>query len=516
MYFSRLYSTALLASVAKAILQNNSSDITVLASSRAVVGGILAEATLVVNTTTGKIVSVYDSVRPYSEFPPGTIYNDYSPKLLLPGLVDAHVHLNEPGRTEWEGFWTGTRAAASGGVTTLIDMPLNSLPPTTTVANLMTKARAADGQCWVDVGFHGGLIPNNTADLQPLVDAGVRSFKDFLIESGVDEFPAISPEDIEAALLALAGSPTTVMFHAEMVPPNVTLVGSGAPYTGPLTSYQTYLDSRPPTLETYAISQILSKAHLAPDLDLHVVHLSAAEGIPMLREARDQGVRVTAETCFHYLSLAAEDVPEGDTRYKSAPPSRGRANQALLWDELLLSNSGGGGGGVIKTVVSDHSPCTPDLKLIPDSVPVAPHSHAGEDGDFFEAWGGVSSLGLGLSILWTGAADHGATIEDIVRWTSTNTARQVGLEQDKGDIDVGFDGDVVVFDDEAVFDVNKDTMFFRNEVSPFDGKELKGVVEETWIPGREIFDRTAGFDEEQGPIGRTILEPRRRQAVRMV
>lgn len=424
----RTYGVAFLVSLAEALLHNNSSsDITVLASSRAVVGGILSEATLVVNTTTGKIVSVYNSVRPSSEFPPGTAYADYSPKLLLPGLLDAHVHLNEPGRTEWEGFWTGMRAAASGGVTTLIDMPPNTLPPTTTVENLITKVRAADGQCWVDVGFHGGLIPNNTKDLKPLVDAGVRSFKGFLIESGMDEFPAIGPNDIEAALLALADSLTTVIFHAEMVPPNVTLVGSGAPYTGPLTSYQTYLDSRPPTLETYAISQILSKAYLAPDLDLHIVHLSAAEGLPMLREARDQGVRITAETCFHYLSL-----------------------------------------------------------------------------------------GLGLSILWTEAANHGASIEDIVRWTSTNTARQVGLEQEKGDIDVGFDGDIVVFDDAAEFEVNKETVFFRNEVSPFDGKSLKGVVEETWIHGQKIFDHRTGFNEEQGPIGKTILEPRRRQAVKMI
>ncbi|KAF6825270.1 allantoinase [Colletotrichum plurivorum] len=513
MIATHLYGLAFLATSASALLQNSSSpDITVLASSRAVVGGVLSEATLVVNTTTGKIVSVYDSVRPSSEFPPGTVYTDYSPKILLPGLVDAHVHLNEPGRTEWEGFWTGTRAAASGGVTTLIDMPLNSLPPTTTVENLLTKARAADGQCWVDVGFHGGLIPNNTQHLKPLVEAGVRSFKGFLIESGIDEFPAIGPHDIELALHALAGSPTTVMFHAEMVPPNMTLIGSGAPYTGPLTSYQTYLDSRPPTLETYAISQILSKAHIAPDLDLHIVHLSAAEGIPLLREARDRGVRITAETCFHYLSLAAEEVPEGDTRYKSAPPARELANQALLWDELSRES----GEGVIKTVVSDHSPCTPDLKLIPESLPVAPHSHAGEDGDFFKAWGGVSSLGLGLSILWTGAEAHGASIEDIVRWTSTNTARQVGLEQEKGDLGVGFDGDVVVFDDEASLEVNKDTMFFRNEVTPFDGRMLKGVVEETWLRGRKIFDRKSGFDEEQGPVGRTILEPRKRPAVKMI
>ncbi|KAJ0268334.1 hypothetical protein COL940_013494 [Colletotrichum noveboracense] len=433
MVLPRFFGVALFATCIQALLPNNSSsDLLVFASSRVVLSGSVSEATLVVNTTTGKIISVDNSVRSPSEFPPGTVYTDYSPKLLLPGLLDAHVHLNEPGRTEWEGFWTGSRAAASGGVTTLIDMPLNSLPPTTTVENLMTKVRAADGQCWVDVGFHGGLKPNNTQHLKPLVDAG--------------------PNDIEAAMYALAGSPTTVMFHAEMVPPNVTLVGSGAPYTGPLTSYQTYLDSRPPTLETYAISQILSKAHVAPELDLHIVHLSAAEGIPMLREARDRGIHITAETCFYYLSLASEEVPEGDTRYKSGPPARDLSNQALLWEELSREN----GDGVIKTVV-----------LGPFALHTGPEADSrGEDGDFFSAWGGVSSLGLGLSILWSQAESRGITIEDIVRWTSTNTARQVGLEQEKGDLGVGFDTDVVVFDDTALFEVNTDTMFFRNEVSP--------------------------------------------------
>ncbi|KAJ0271471.1 hypothetical protein Brms1b_011800 [Colletotrichum noveboracense] len=407
MVLPRFFGVALFATCIQALLPNNSSsDLLVFASSRVVLSGSVSEATLVVNTTTGKIISVDNSVRSPSEFPPGTVYTDYSPKLLLPGLLDAHVHLNEPGRTEWEGFWTGSRAAASGGVTTLIDMPLNSLPPTTTVENLMTKVRAADGQCWVDVGFHGGLKPNNTQHLKPLVDAG--------------------PNDIEAAMYALAGSPTTVMFHAEMVPPNVTLVGSGAPYTGPLTSYQTYLDSRPPTLETYAISQILSKAHVAPELDLHIVHLSAAEGIPMLREARDRGIHITAETCFYYLSLASEEVPEGDTRYKSGPPARDLSNQALLWEELSREN----GDGVIKTVV-----------LGPFAL------HTGPEAD-------------------SRAESRGITIEDIVRWTSTNTARQVGLEQEKGDLGVGFDTDVVVFDDTALFEVNTDTMFFRNEVSP--------------------------------------------------
>ncbi|EKG19997.1 Amidohydrolase 1 [Macrophomina phaseolina MS6] len=497
--------------------------LTVLASSRAVVSGRLTEATLVVNKTTGKITSVFDSVLSPSDFPNGTLFVDYSPKLLLPGLVDTHVHLNEPGRTEWEGFHTGTRAAASGGVTTLIDMPLNALPPTTTVENLNTKVKAAEGQCWVDVGFHGGIIPGNENDLKPLVQAGVRGFKGFLIDSGVsptsqpshpsrsanrhaptqiDEFPAIGTAEIEKALLELAGEPTTVMFHAEMVPPNVTLAGeNGVPIPGPRTNYQTYLDTRPPSLETYAIEEILSLAHVAPDLDLHIVHLSAQEGIPILQEARARGVKITAETCFHYLSLAAEGVAEGDTRYKCSPPTREQENQDGLWRELQRK------GGVIHSVVSDHSPCTPDLKLLPQSMPVQPHGVKGQEGDFFSAWGGISGLGLGLSIMWTEGEKKGLTIEDIVRLTSKNTAEQVGLDA-KGDIAVGYDADVVVFDDEATFVVGPSTMQFRHKVSPYETKTLKGVVAETWLRGEKIYTRSEGLIQKQ-PAGKLLLEPRK-------
>jgi len=286
--------------------------ITVLTSSRAVIAGRLTEATIVVSNLTGKITSIFHSILPPSDFPDGTTYTDHSPHILLPGLVDAHVHLNEPGRTEWEGFWTGTRAAAFGGVTTVIDMPLNAIPPTTTVENLNIKVEAAKGKCWVDVGFYGGVIPGNDADLQDLVKAGVRGFKGFLCDSGVEEFPAVSSLDIEKALIKLKDAQTTLMFHAEMVPPIADSVGddiqrSHPPLApkGPLTSYATFLESRPPAFETCAVAEILSLAHLAPKLPLHIVHLSAVEAIPMLRAARANGVNITAETCFHYLALAA-------------------------------------------------------------------------------------------------------------------------------------------------------------------------------------------------------------------
>ncbi|KAF1984466.1 putative allantoinase Dal1 [Aulographum hederae CBS 113979] len=494
------------------------SPITVLASSRAVIGGSLTSATIVISASTGKITSIFHSILPESEFPPGTPYTDYSPHVLLPGLVDAHVHLNEPGRTEWEGFWTGTRAAAFGGVTTVVDMPLNAIPPTTTVAGLKEKVAAAQGKCWVDVGFYGGIIPGNASELRGLVREGVRGFKGFLIESGVDEFPAVSADDIRKAMAELASEPTTLMFHAEMIPPISASVGDDvqaslppmAP-SGPLSHYKTFLDSRPPSFETYAIAEILSLAHLAPELDLHIVHLSAVEAIPMLREARSKGIKVTAETCFHYLALAAESVEEGDTRHKCCPPIREESNRVGLWNELQRKDD-----SVIKTVVSDHSPCTPNLKLLPQGLPgsVSSADTADTDGDFFAAWGGISSVGLGLSILWTEGQTRGVTVEDVVKWCCKNTAAQVGLQGRKGDLGVGYDGDIAVFDTEGEFVVQHSSMLFRNKCSPYENKTLKGIVKETWVRGKKVFSREDGFVEKTGPKGTLLLEPRKAKAVR--
>lgn len=336
----------------------------------------------------------------------------------------------------------------------MIDMPLNAIPPTTTVANFNEKIAAAQGKCWVDVGFYGGIIPGNAADLKPLVKAGVRGFKGFMIDSGVPEFPAVSAPDIQKVFAELKDEPTTVMFHAEMVPPITASVGdevqtSDSPFvpSGPLDHYKTFLDSRPPVFETCAIDEIIALSVEAPNLPLHVVHLSAVEAIPALREARARGVKITTETCFHYLSLAAENVAHGDTRHKCCPPIRGKTNQDGLWDELQREDD-----SVIKTVVSDHSPCTPDLKLLPSCHSGTFAAHTGSDaGNFFSAWGGIGSVGLGLPILWTEGQERGITIEDVVKWCCRNTAKQVGLEHRKGDIGVGFDGDIAVFDDEAEF-----------------------------------------------------------------
>jgi allantoinase len=368
----------------------------------------------------------------------------------------------------------------------------------------------------------------------------------------VEEFPAVSSPDIQLAMAELKDQPTTLMFHAEMLPPITKSVGDDVQVSrpplapeGPLQSYSTFLASRPASFETYAIAQIIELASTAPNLPLHIVHLSAIEAIPLLREARAKGVPITAETCFHYLSLAAEEIAEGDTRHKCCPPIRSQLNQDGLWAELERYAD----DGVIKTVVSDHSPCTPDLKLLPSHIMSAststlsssnssavvtpsinssssssvsdyfePNEKEVNDGNFFSAWGGISSVGLGLPILWTeisrrkqitapgGTKTVEQDLQDIARWCSTNTAAQVGLSQQKGDLAVGFDADICVFDESAEWVVEPSTMLFRNKCSPYQGRTLKGMVQETWLRGTRVYSRSEGFS--RAPEGKLLLEKR--------
>lgn len=385
-------------------------------------------------------------------------------EVLLPGLVDSHVHINEPGRTEWEGFDTATRAAAKGGVTTVIDMPLNSIPPTTNVAALEEKVAAASKSAHVDIGFWGGAVPDNSRDLTKLNDAGVFGFKCFTLPSGVDEFPPLSPAELEAAMTTVAAFEGLLIVHAE--DPEVVAkapAAQGRQYSG-------FLTSRPPEAETRAIEQVIDAARRT-GARLHILHLSAADALPTIAAARAAGVRLTVETCPHYLSLSADSVPEGATSYKCCPPIRDRSNQDRLWQGLM--------DGVIDCVVTDHSPSTETLKHV-------------SSGDFGAAWGGVASLQLGLAAVWTEARRRNVPLERVVAWMSAGPADLVGLPE-KGRIGVGNAADLVVFSPDATLAVDSARLEHRHPVTPYHDSELRGVVRQTFLSGEEIdFTRPSG------------------------
>ena len=374
--------------------------------------------------------------------------------VLVPGLVDTHVHVNEPGRTEWEGFATATRAAAAGGVTTIVDMPLNSLPPTLDPASLQVKRAAAAGQCAVDVAFWGGAVPANLGRLTALLDAGVMGVKCFLPDSGVEEFPALSTEQLERAAAELAAVDGLLLVHAE----DPAVLAAAPEPTG--RSYARFLASRPAQAEDTAIETALAVARRT-GVRLHVVHLSSATALPALAAARADGVRVTVETCPHYLVLEAEQVPDGATAAKCCPPVRGAANRDALWAGLK--------NGTIDLVVSDHSPSTPDLKAL-------------DTGDFGAAWGGISSVQLGLPLVWTEARRRGHDLADVVRWMSSAPAALVDLGT-KGGIRVGAAADLVAFAPDAVLVVDPARLLHRNPVSPYTGARLTGLVRSTWLAG---------------------------------
>ncbi|MGH8776136.1 MAG: allantoinase AllB [Jiangellaceae bacterium] len=374
--------------------------------------------------------------------------------VLLPGLVDTHVHVNEPGRTDWEGFATATRAAAAGGVTVILDMPLNSIPPTVDLDALAVKRTAADGQCFVDVGFWGGAVPGNLGRLAALHDAGVFGFKCFLLPSGIEEFPPLSAAEVEDCADLLAELGALLAVHAEDA---ATIAAAPSPRGD---AYAGFLRSRPREAESVAVARVIEVARRTA-ARLHVVHVSSAEVIPMLRSARREGVAVTAETCPHYLFFTADDIPERATQYKCSPPIREAENREQLWAGLAE--------GTIDAVVSDHSPCTSDLKL----------------GGFDLAWGGISSLQLGLPVVWTEARRRGQPLADVVDWMAGGPAAHVGLGT-KGRMAVGCDADLVVFAPDEEFVVEPSSLHHRNPVTPYAGRRLTGVVRETWLRGVRV------------------------------
>lgn len=378
-------------------------------------------------------------------------------EVLLPGLVDTHVHVNEPGRTEWEGFESATKAAAAGGVTTIVDMPLNSIPPTVNLEALQIKRAAASANAYVNVGFWGGAIPGNKQDLRELHEAGVFGFKCFLLHSGVDEFPSLSVDEMEEDMEELASFDSLMIVHAE---DSDIIEHSPQPVGG---KYAGFLDSRPRDAENTAIAQVIERARKT-GVRAHVLHLSSSDALGMIREARAEGVKLSVETCPHYLTLLAEDIPDGATAYKCCPPIREDANRELLWQGLEE--------GVIDCIVSDHSPSTVDLKDV-------------ENGDFGVAWGGVASLQLGLPLIWTEAKQRGLALEQVVQWMGVNPAKLAGLDA-KGGIAAGKDADFAVFAPEDTFEVDVAKLHHKNPISPYQGKTLHGVVRRSIIAGNDV------------------------------
>jgi len=401
---------------------------------------------------------------------------DLGDALLMPGLVDSHVHINEPGRTEWEGYATATAAAAAGGVTTLVDMPLNCIPVTTSGDAFDTKLAVARKQLRVDCGFWGGVVPGNTAELVGMAAAGVLGFKAFLCHSGIDDFPAARREDLLAAMPILREAGVPLLVHAELDFGILNPWADASPR-----DYLRFLHSRPKVWEDAAIAMMIDLVRIT-GCAVHIVHLSSASALPMLRAARAEGLPITAETCPHYLCLRAEDVPDGDTAWKCAPPIRESANQDALWAGLLE--------GVIDFVVSDHSPCVPSLKLA-------------ERGDFMEAWGGISSLQFGLSGIWTEARRRGISAPQVARWMSAEPARFLGLGQRKGSLRTGADADLVAWQPETSWTVQSEQILHRHKVTPWLGRELVGRVERVWLRGEPVV--SGGEIVQDAVCGRPIL-----------
>jgi allantoinase len=400
---------------------------------------------------------------------------DVGDAVVMPALVDTHVHINEPGRADWEGFETATRSAAAGGVTTLFDMPLNSIPATTTVKALKSKLEAAAGRCFVDVGFWGGLVPGNRRQLGPLVGRGVAGFKCFLPPSGVPEFSRVTEADLRKALPALSAAGAVLLVHAE-------LPGRVGEIVGNPKDYAAYLASRPRAAENEAAALLLRLCRES-GAAIHIVHLSSAEALPTLSQARQEGLPLTAETCPHYLFFAAEEVPAGATEFKCAPPIRESENRERLWRALEE--------GTIGMVVSDHSPSPAEGKCR-------------DSGDFARAWGGISSLQLGLPAVWTAARQRNTPIDRLAEWMCRGPARLSGLASRKGTLAPGYDADFVVWRPETAFEVRPDAIYHRHKLTPYAGRTLYGLVEATYLRGEKIYERGSFLEPPRGEI---LLSP---------
>jgi allantoinase len=404
---------------------------------------------------------------------------DFGEQVIMPGLVDSHVHINEPGRTEWEGFNTATQAAAAGGITALVDMPLNCIPVTTTKAAFQEKLDSVDDKLWVDCGFWGGVIPQNIDDLDELLNAGVLGVKSFLIDSGIEEFPPVAAKDIRAAMPILAKHDVPYLIHAE-------LDCGGFNDVEITKEYNSFLKSRPKSWENDAISLMVDMARESKqkgdNCTVHIVHLSSDEALDTIAEAKSEGLRFTAETCPHYLTISSESIPDGKTLFKCCPPIRENKNREHLWQAVT--------DGRLDFIVSDHSPCTPELKHI-------------DTGDIEKAWGGISALQFGISLIWTEAKERGFSLVDITRLMSTETAKFAGLDSVKGEIKIGNHADFLVFDPDAEFTITNEMIKHRHNITPYAGRTVTGEVQHTFVRGHHVYQQDQFIN---APIGKPLLK----------
>ena len=392
-------------------------------------------------------------------------------KVLMPGVIDPHIHINEPGRTDWEGFDTATTAAIAGGLTTLIDMPLNSAPVTTTVAAFEEKLDATKDKLHTNVGFWGGIIPGNTDEIEGLIAKGILGFKAFLTHSGIDDFPNATEEDLRIAMPIIAKHNLPLLGHCELTDELLRATGDNR-------SYQNYMSSRPKEWEDEAITMMI---RLCEEFNcrVHIVHLSSAKSIEQIIKAKEKGLPITVESAQHYLYFNAETINDGQTQFKCAPPIREKENNDQLWQALK--------DGVIDLVATDHSPSTPTLKEL-------------ESGDFMKAWGGIASLQLALPVLWTKAREKGFTIDFIAKWLCENPAKLIGKSTTKGKIAIGYDADLIVVDIDSSFVVTENMLHHKHKTTPYLNETLYGIVEQTYLFGEKVYDNSIFTQLNYGKI----------------